>query len=60
MHPKMKTKCEKCSRELKLSSYAYICIHECTFCAECAREMNYICPNCMGELRKRAKPEPKK
>jgi hypothetical protein len=57
---KMKEKCEKCERELKHYSDACICSYECTFCAQCAREMNYICPNCMGELVKRPKREIKK
>ncbi|YCA45653.1 DUF1272 domain-containing protein [Bacillus sp. JZ8] len=34
-------------------SIAYICVHECTFCPDCTNNMNYICPNCGGELVKR-------
>lgn len=60
MSLKMKTNCEKCSRELKHDSDAYICSHECTFCPQCSKEMNNICPNCMGELVKRPKREIKK
>ncbi|WP_019376588.1 DUF1272 domain-containing protein [Virgibacillus halodenitrificans] len=50
----MKGMCEKCQRII--SGNAYICIHECTFCEECANEMSCICPNCIGELVKRPKP----
>ncbi|HEY3250317.1 MAG TPA: DUF1272 domain-containing protein [Ignavibacteria bacterium] len=53
MSQKTKTKCEKCGRELKNDSDACVCSYECTFCAQCAKEMNYICPNCMGKLVKR-------
>jgi uncharacterized protein len=55
MEEKVKTKCEKCRRELKNSSDAYVCSYECTFCAQCAKEMNYICPNCMGMLENKDK-----
>jgi hypothetical protein len=56
----MKIKCEKCGRELKHDSDACICSYECTFCPECAKEMNNICPNCSGELVKRPRREIKK
>lgn len=52
---KMNNKCEKCSRELQHDSEVYICSHECTFCPQCADKMNFVCPNCMGELVKRPK-----
>jgi hypothetical protein len=29
---------------------AFICSFECTFCAECADELDETCPNCGGEL----------
>ena len=35
----MKTKCEKCGKELGPEGVAFICTFECTFCAECSAEM---------------------
>jgi hypothetical protein len=49
----MKENCEKCARALESNDEAYICSYECTFCAECAAEVRFICPNCKGELLKR-------
>jgi len=49
----MKTECEKCKKELKNNSIAFICSYECTFCSDCSEKMNHICPNCNGELVKR-------
>jgi hypothetical protein len=49
----MREKCEKCEKGLQNNSIAYICIHECTFCHECTENMDYVCPNCGGELVKR-------
>ncbi len=49
----MKTTCEKCGRKLEPRGEAYICTFECSFCAECAGEMNAVCPNCGGELVRR-------
>ena len=46
----MKEKCEKCEAGLEAVGEAYICSHECTFCALCTAAMDYICPNCAGEL----------
>lgn len=46
----MKSACEKCEAELHAMGKAYICSYECTFCEDCAGEMNRICPNCEGEL----------
>ena len=51
----MKTECEKCKKELKKDSEAFICIYECTFCSDCSEQMKHICPNCSGELVKRPK-----
>jgi uncharacterized protein len=51
----MKTKCEKCGKELKKDSGAFICSYECTFCADSSKEIKHICPNCRGELVKRPK-----
>lgn len=50
-----KTACEKCQKDLNMQSEACICSYECTFCENCSNEMNFICPNCKGELVKRPK-----
>ncbi len=55
MSLEMKTKCEKCSRELKQDSDACICSYECTFCPVCTKDMNNVCPNCNGVLVARPK-----
>ncbi|MCP8969767.1 DUF1272 domain-containing protein [Ectobacillus ponti] len=49
----MREACERCSAAVEESSLAYICVYECTFCAPCTEEMNYVCPNCGGELVRR-------
>jgi uncharacterized protein len=46
----LKRICEKCGQTLITSGVAYICSYECTYCASCAKEMNFVCPNCEGEL----------
>ncbi len=46
----MKANCEKCGRALTPRDEAFICIYECTFCGDCAREVEHVCPNCAGEL----------
>lgn len=56
----MKQQCQKCGSGTPDMDLAYICSHECTFCAECSGEMDYICPNCAGELVKRPTEAPKK
>ena len=45
--------CEKCGEALATSGVAYICSYECTFCASCADQINFVCPNCEGELVRR-------
>lgn len=46
--------CECCNRDLAPDSdAAYICTYECTFCAECAERMHFVCPNCAGDLVRR-------
>ncbi len=44
--------CECCNCELpNESTEAMICTFECTFCKTCAEtKLNFICPNCGGEL----------
>ena len=51
----MKEQCERCGRELPLSSGdARICSFECTFCADCADgPLANTCPNCGGNLERR-------
>ncbi len=49
----MKDVCEKCGARLGPEGVAYICSHECTFCAACVRGMESACPNCGGELVRR-------
>ncbi|HEX8292849.1 MAG TPA: DUF1272 domain-containing protein [Pyrinomonadaceae bacterium] len=49
----MRGACEKCGAGLSPAGAAYICSHECTFCAACARETTGVCPNCGGELARR-------
>ena len=46
----LKGVCEKCEATLAPGGVAYICSYECTFCASCAVQMNFVCPNCKGEL----------
>jgi hypothetical protein len=50
-----KTVCEKCDTSLNMQSEACICSYECTFCESCSTKMEFICPNCTGELVKRPK-----
>jgi hypothetical protein len=51
----MRERCEKCDRQLTATDDAYICSYECTFCEECTRGQDCICPNCGGELVQRPK-----
>ena len=46
----MKPACERCAFELALGGEAYICSYECSFCVGCAQDLDWICPNCGGEL----------
>jgi len=48
--------CERCNAALARGSEAYICTFECTWCATCAGELAYVCPNCGGELARRPRP----
>ena len=49
----LKGACEKCEATLAPGGVAYICTYECTFCTGCAGQMNFVCPNCEGELVRR-------
>ena len=55
----MRTHCEKCTIILNHMSDAYICSYECTYCFDCYRKLNTICPNCSGDLVIRPKRKPK-
>jgi uncharacterized protein len=54
----MKKECEKCGRALAADHEACICSYECTFCPECAQQMDFVCPNCAGELVRRPRQKP--
>jgi uncharacterized protein len=51
----MRTGCERCGAVLAQVDDATICSYECTFCRSCAETMDFICPNCGGELVSRPK-----
>ncbi len=47
----MKPACERCAAPLPPQAHgAFICSFEDTFCADCADELDEMCPNCRGEL----------
>ena len=46
----MKPACERCQLKLAHDGAAYICSYECSFCVGCAQDLDWICPNCGGEL----------
>jgi len=47
----MRPDCEACGVGLPAElPGAFICSFECTFCAECADDLDELCPNCGGEL----------
>jgi hypothetical protein len=47
----MRPDCERCGTDLPPQAHgAFICSFECTFCADCADELDECCPNCGGEL----------
>lgn len=49
----MKLNCEGCQRGLPADSDAYVCSYECTYCADCASNGQFMCPHCGGELVRR-------
>ena len=49
-----KTACEKCQRPLPVASDGSACSFQCTFCDDCTRALNLVCPNCNGPLEPRA------
>ena len=46
----MRSSCERCGVALGHDGDAVICSYECTFCRSCAEGMDFVCPNCSGEL----------
>ena len=51
----MRAACERCGAALANDAEAVICSFECTFCRACGEAMDYVCPNCAGELVGRPK-----
>jgi len=50
----MRPDCERCGTDLPAQDPgAFICSFECTFCADCANELDDLCANCAGELMDR-------
>ena len=50
----MRPDCERCGTDTPAEAPgAFICSFECTFCADCAHDLDDICPNCGGELMDR-------
>ena len=50
----MRPDCERCGTDLPAQDPgAFICSFECTFCADCANELDDLCANCGGELMDR-------
>ncbi len=51
----LRPSCENCDRDLPPDAQdAWICTFECTFCADCVREVLHgTCPNCGGEFSRR-------
>jgi hypothetical protein len=54
MSLEMRPDCERCGLDLPAEAAgAFICSFECTFCAECADDLDDRCPNCGGDLTDR-------
>jgi hypothetical protein len=49
----LKNTCEKFGAVITPVAIAYICSYECTYCATCAEQLKFVCPNCEGELVRR-------
>jgi hypothetical protein len=50
----MRKKCDRCEAALNIADPgSYICSYECTYCADCARALDLICPGCGGEMMER-------
>lgn len=52
--------CGRCRTALREDDPAYICAHDCTYCATCYRTLRYVCPRCSGELVRRPRPGPRR
>jgi ribosomal protein S18 acetylase RimI-like enzyme len=50
--------CERCGEGIRGTDEAYVCSYDCTFCARCAPGPERVCPNCGGELVRRARRAP--
>ena len=48
--------CERCGAATAKDDEVYICVYECTFCADCVEQLAHVCPNCGGELVRRPRP----
>src|SRR6516164_6898793 len=48
-----KEACGHCNAPLAISSKAYTCSFQCTFCPLCYENHAGICPNCGGQLERR-------
>lgn len=48
-----KSICEKCEKILAVHTDDNSCSFQCTFCDECATALEFVCPNCGGELETR-------
>jgi DNA-binding winged helix-turn-helix (wHTH) protein len=53
----MKGSCERCGAATPALSPAMMCSYECTFCVDCAADLQHVCPNCGGELVARPRRE---
>lgn len=49
----LRPNCECCDRDLAVDDEVYICTYECTWCADCADDLGFVCPNCDGNLVRR-------
>ena len=57
MSLEMRAECERCGTPLASDGPARICSYECTFCVECADQLEARCPNFGGELVARPRRE---
>src|SRR5260370_16599075 len=53
MQLEMKSRCERCGKNLLPTQEAFICSYECTFCSSCAAHAKGSCSHCGGELVRR-------